>query len=103
MATLANEIPPNGNPAAAYNRVPRVTADFWLVKLMAVTVGETAADFLADNLGLGLTTTSWIMSAVLVAALGLAVRAAEIRSVGLLARRCTDQRRRHADHRQSGR
>lgn len=54
-----------------YNRVPRVTVDFWLVKLLAVTVGETAADFLAQNLGLGLATTSWIMSGILVLALAL--------------------------------
>lgn len=52
-----------------YNRVPRVTVDFWLVKLLAVTVGETAADFLSDNLGLGLSNTSLLMSAVLIAAL----------------------------------
>lgn len=53
------------------NRVPEVTADFWLIKLMAVTVGETAADFLALNLGLGLQTTTYIMSAILVAVLAL--------------------------------
>jgi uncharacterized membrane-anchored protein len=52
-----------------YNRVPSVTFDFWIVKLMAVTVGETAADFLATNLGFGLPMTSWIMSGILVAAL----------------------------------
>jgi uncharacterized membrane-anchored protein len=54
-----------------YNRVPKVTADFWLIKLMAVTVGETAADFLAANLGLGLSATSWIMAVLLIAALAL--------------------------------
>ena len=58
-------------PALVYNRVPRVTVDFWLIKLMAVTVGETAADFLSTNLGLGLSATSWIMTAFLVAALFL--------------------------------
>ncbi len=51
------------------NRVPQVKIDFWLIKLMAVTVGETAADYLAVNLGLGLATTSLIMTAVLVVAL----------------------------------
>jgi uncharacterized membrane-anchored protein len=50
-----------------YNRVPKVTVDFWLIKLMAVTVGETAADFLNANLGLGLSTTSWVMSGLLIA------------------------------------
>ena len=57
--------------APVYNRVPRVTLDFWLVKLMAVTVGETAADFINMNLGLGLSTTSWIMTGFLIAALVL--------------------------------
>jgi uncharacterized membrane-anchored protein len=54
---------------AALNRVPNVTVDFWLIKLMAVTVGETAADFLSLNLGLGLPLTTLIMTGVLVAAL----------------------------------
>lgn len=54
---------------AVYNRVPKVTADFWLIKLMAVTMGETAADYLNVKIGMGLTATSLIMSAILVAAL----------------------------------
>jgi uncharacterized membrane-anchored protein len=52
-----------------FNRVPKVTFDFWLIKLMAVTMGETAADYLAVNLGLGLTMTSLIMAGILVIAL----------------------------------
>lgn len=59
------------NAAPVYNRVPEVTVDFWLIKLMAVTVGETAADFLNTNLGLGLPATSLIMTAFLIAALVL--------------------------------
>jgi uncharacterized membrane-anchored protein len=54
-----------------FNRVPKVTIDFWLIKLMAVTMGETAADYLAVNMGLGLTTTSLIMSAILLVAVFL--------------------------------
>ncbi|WP_018859087.1 COG4705 family protein [Rhizobium sp. 42MFCr.1] len=56
---------------APINRVPEVTIDFWLIKLMAVTMGETAADYLAVNLGLGLTVTSVIMTAVLVAVVAI--------------------------------
>ena len=56
-------------PTTPVNRVPRVTLDFWLIKLMAVTMGETAADYLAVNLGLGLTATSLLMAGVLVVAL----------------------------------
>jgi uncharacterized membrane-anchored protein len=55
--------------APVYNRVPRVTVDFWLIKLMAVTMGETAADYLNVQLGLGLTLTSLLMTAVLLVAL----------------------------------
>jgi len=50
--------------------VPRVTPEFWLIKLMAVTMGETAADYLSVQMGLGLTATSLLMGAVLIAALG---------------------------------
>ena len=31
------------------NKVPEVTVYFWIIKILATTVGETAADFLADN------------------------------------------------------
>ncbi|MER8596177.1 MULTISPECIES: hypothetical protein [unclassified Mesorhizobium] len=55
--------------APALNRVPDVTVDFWLIKLLAVTMGETAADYLAVNLGLGLTVTSLIMTGILIVAL----------------------------------
>ena len=54
-----------------FNRVPKVTVDFWLIKLMAVTMGETAADYLGVKLGLGLTMTSLIMSGILLIALFL--------------------------------
>jgi uncharacterized membrane-anchored protein len=59
------------NLSTQYNRVPKVTVDFWLIKLMAVTMGETAADYLAVNLGFGLTATSLIMTAILIGALVL--------------------------------
>ncbi len=55
--------------APVYNRVPKVTVDFWLIKLMAVTVGETAADFINSHLGLGLPVTALIMTGLLLASL----------------------------------
>jgi len=60
---------PNSRRIAPVNRVPNVTVDFWLIKLMAVTMGETAADYLAVNLGLGLTITSLIAAGILIVAL----------------------------------
>ncbi|AFY91286.1 hypothetical protein [Chroococcidiopsis thermalis] len=47
------------------NRVPEVTIYFWTIKILATTVGETAADFLALTLNLGLGVTSYIMGGLL--------------------------------------
>jgi uncharacterized membrane-anchored protein len=51
------------------NRVPEVTFYFWTIKILATTVGETAADFLAFTLNLGLGVTSYIMGGLLLIAL----------------------------------
>lgn len=51
------------------NRVPEVTLAFWVIKVLATTTGETAADYLNETIGLGLTLTTWIVSALLAAAL----------------------------------
>ncbi|WP_344797632.1 hypothetical protein [Frondihabitans peucedani] len=51
------------------NKVPEVTAIFWIIKVLATTVGETFADYLNDTLGFGLTLTSLFMGALLVVAL----------------------------------
>jgi len=51
------------------NRVPEVTFAFWVIKILSTTSGETAADYLNTTLGLGLTITSWVMTALLVVAL----------------------------------
>jgi uncharacterized membrane-anchored protein len=47
------------------NKVPEVTLYFWLIKIMCTTVGETAADELNDNLGFGLTNTTFFTGALL--------------------------------------
>lgn len=51
------------------SKVPEVTAIFWVIKVLATTVGETFADFLNVQLGLGLSITSVVMAAALVVAL----------------------------------
>ena len=57
------------------SKVPEVTVFFWIIKVLATTVGETAADNLNTNLHLGLTGTTLVMSAVLVTALVFQFRA----------------------------
>jgi len=51
------------------NKVPLITFFFWVIKILATTVGETGADFLNFNLGLGLTLTSLLAAALLAVAL----------------------------------
>src|SRR4051794_14275577 len=47
------------------NKVPEVTLFFWVIKIMCTTVGETAADYLNDNLGFGLVNTTYFAGALL--------------------------------------
>ncbi len=51
------------------NKVPEVTLYFWVIKILCTTVGETAADYLNDNLGFGLTNTSYFAAALLIVVL----------------------------------
>jgi uncharacterized membrane-anchored protein len=51
------------------NKVPEVTIFFWIIKIMATTVGETAADLLNEKLNLGLTITTVVMSVLLLVTL----------------------------------
>jgi len=51
------------------NKVPEVTLYFWVIKVLCTTVGETASDYLSDNVGLGLTKTTFITGAALIATL----------------------------------
>ncbi|MGI5239957.1 COG4705 family protein [Dactylosporangium sp. CA-139066] len=50
-------------------KVPAITATFWVIKVLSTTIGETFADYLTVNAGLGPAVTDAIMFALLVAAL----------------------------------
>src|SRR5262245_53757559 len=51
------------------NKVPEVTSYFWVIKVLCTTVGETASYNLSDNVGLGLTNTTYITGSVLLVVL----------------------------------
>src|SRR6478752_2804726 len=57
------------------NKVPEVTFFFWVIKIMCTTIGETAADYLNINLGLGLSNTTYVAGVLLVALLIVQFRA----------------------------
>ena len=56
------------------NKVPEITLFFWVIKIMCTTVGETAADYLNDNLGFGLTWTTVVTGVLLVVLLAVQFR-----------------------------
>jgi uncharacterized membrane-anchored protein len=51
------------------NKVPEVTVYFWIIKILCTTVGESFADYINETLGFGLTNTTLVFSAALVAVL----------------------------------
>ena len=60
---------------SAFIKVPVIiTVYFWVIKILATTVGETGADFLIFNLHFGLMVTSLLMSLILFAVLYAQVR-----------------------------
>lgn len=75
----------SGNPARPahglrWNKVPEVTAYFWIIKVFCTTVGETAADLLNEKAGLGLTGVSVLMGALLAVVLVVQFRTAAYRA-----------------------
>lgn len=56
-------------------KVPEITIYFWIIKILCTTVGETAADYLAFNLDLGLTSITIVMGILLALALVFQFRA----------------------------
>ncbi|HEX3608501.1 MAG TPA: hypothetical protein VHU14_02340 [Solirubrobacterales bacterium] len=82
MSSLAQAPPKQVSPPSArslgrqmLNKVPEITLYFWVIKILCTTVGETFADNLNENLGLGLTNTSYIMGALLIGVLVFQFRA----------------------------
>ena len=67
----ATAIRPPNELGRLLSKVPEVTIWFWVIKVLCTTMGETAADYLNVNRGLGLNKTSVVTGVLLVVALGL--------------------------------
>lgn len=55
-------------------KVPAITATFWVIKVLSTTIGETFADYLAVDVGLGPAITDLAMISVLAIALTIQLR-----------------------------
>ena len=64
MTTTTNDPRLRLGPGITLNKVPEVIAIFWIIKVLATTVGETAADYLNETLGFGLTNTTLVTAAL---------------------------------------
>ncbi|MGO4600010.1 COG4705 family protein [Terrabacter sp. 2RAF25] len=60
------------------NKVPAITATFWLIKILSTTIGETFADYLAVQVGLGTAVTDGAMMTLLAVALVAQLRAKKL-------------------------
>jgi uncharacterized membrane-anchored protein len=65
MTTTQDIIMPRREVVDFLSKVPTVTATFWLIKILSTTIGETFADFLAVQVGLGTLVTDGAMITVL--------------------------------------
>ena len=61
-------------PRAMLNKVPEATIYFWVIKILATTVGETVSDYFNATLNFGLVGTFALMASLLVVALVLQFR-----------------------------
>jgi len=61
--------------ARALGKVPAVTLGFWLIKIAATTLGETAGDALTMSMDLGYLVGTLIFAAILACALAVQIRA----------------------------
>jgi uncharacterized membrane-anchored protein len=61
-----NTTTPERSLSSLLSKVPELTLYFWIIKILATTIGETAADFLNTNLNLGLTGTTLVMGGLLI-------------------------------------
>jgi uncharacterized membrane-anchored protein len=66
--------PPN-DPAMTATKVPEVTLGFWIIKVIATTLGETGGDSLSMSLGLGYALSSAIFIGLLVVLVAIQIRA----------------------------
>jgi uncharacterized membrane-anchored protein len=74
----AAELPASGTTEQLRDfiaKVPAITVGFWVVKILATTVGETGGDSLSMSMGLGYLTSTLIFAVVFVAAVFLQIRA----------------------------
>ena len=65
----------NNTTRITLSKVPEVTLIFWIIKILATTLGETGGDALSMSMGLGYLVSTGIFAAIFCAAVALQVSA----------------------------
>ena len=77
-----------------FSKVPAVTFVFWVIKVLATTLGETGGDTLSMSMNLGYLLSTGIFSVIFVAAVIIQVRAKQFHPGDLLGNDCCHHDRR---------
>ena len=72
---LAQSRPMNANQRAALRKVPEVTLYFWVIKILATTLGETGGDSVTMSMNLGYLVGTCIFATVFVVVVGAQISA----------------------------
>jgi uncharacterized membrane-anchored protein len=67
----------NPNSSPALSKVPEVTLVFWIIKIAATTLGETAGDALSMSMDLGYLVSTGIFAALFIGMVGAQITAKE--------------------------
>ena len=71
----------NMNTQEALSKVPEVTLLFWIIKILATTLGETGGDTLSMSMHLGYLVSTGIFAAVFLVAVAIQIRAKQFHPV----------------------
>ncbi|MGR3572631.1 COG4705 family protein [Brevirhabdus sp.] len=74
--SVVSALPRETGHREIFNKAPEITAFFWIIKVLATTVGETAAQLLSRDAGLGRTPAFLLVAVAAVLALGVQFRTA---------------------------
>src|SRR3954467_13032982 len=74
MTATTTPVPERSLGRRMLNKVPEITLYFWVIKILCTTIGETAADYLNENLGFGLSKTTYVSAALLAVLLAVQFR-----------------------------
>lgn len=70
-----NASPSAADPSAALGKVPEITLGFWIIKILATTLGETGGDAVSMSMGLGYLAGTGIFAVLFLAAVLAQIRA----------------------------